>query len=1591
MNELVKVNIDFISEGSLHEGIIKLELTNFIESQLLPMVEKEVDKYADSTIYIDQLNIALSSTILNYQKDTYSTVQRVLSDKLHEYNYRITADNKSAPSSVEEILKRDRESFTHTELSKEECLLVFLTTGIMPWYDQDRLKEELSKIENKNNLSVLTQVWHLMCLKKKYNVYSFLAFINKKNLLDDFLLQLLAKYPLLRDVLSGMSKEEKKIVLLQVYNQGVRSSDVGETFQESILRAVLKRNFKPSIVDTILNIVNSNLRLTELCKVELMLYIKKQRNKLRRGLFVKEKKVEQQLLLLEESLCSKNSKLENEIEAQEVEEDVLTLMEFSQWKASFIEQQVLSFLLKKELDPAFESQLSANPILLFQFLLVIVQRTNERKIKGLKKFPQLYFIGDNAIIHQLLFAIIKDQPEGFLNSKLIQQVTDSTEIAHVRTFLISSLGEKLDVELRKVLTYELLLLKLLLSPEQLLKKSIKFDQKWAEVLEYFNLFSSLTKEEKTQLLLSSTSLETIFVLALQSESTVFLEQFDQKIIAKALFTDAQKVLKLYQFYNRHSFNAPITSEEFVSVIVESFPSIKNETSMLIEFDRLVNDLNIPEIEDVTALLMDKPSNKRNDLKGELKEVFDHFKSNSQLTKLEKTNFLLSTVTEETIFGVILQKVITDFFEIFDEVQIGLALFSDKKSVTALYQYYTSQEPTASAEDFVKVIMTFFPSFRSKGRAILQSLELENEGNTSPNFQKEDIAFNLKQLLQTSNSIHVKRADVVSFFKRRPQVTKQERTIFLLSSASIEIILELIISSEKDSSTAQFFELFDRITLGSSLLSKKNDVIKLYQFFIDQSNNNSVSLDDFVEVISDYFPTFETQVRAILEYNEIVGGIQYIDKEKNVALAIDLLHKQSERINKQLVILMDYLKKDLKISKKKRTKLLLSTTEIEIVFQLFSVTSISSFFDVFSRKLIGTKLFSNAESVQSTYQLYLEYFTDKKTEQEENFIQLVTNEFPAFEDQVRSVIQKKLAKNASQLTLEQILKQSVSIEEKREDIITYFKLSEQLSKGEKTKLLISSASIVIIMELIIAGDEKLFFTLFDKTELGNALFANNTTIITLYQFFSQQQQYNVKTTDEFVKLVAKYFPTLETKVKLMLGVVSLNEGVSTVDWKDFIFSDQNKVQISFSAIQSQKVLIITNLVNSQTIQLDIEENVLGITYLREIFELHQPSLNSTLQLINAINAIVYQFKEEDRKKVEAMIDWVKEGNTELISKTNYESISSLEIQLWLQLIINRKEGLFDLEQKEALIQYFKKLHRSELDAHNSYSVRQKNKIFCYLSLSYKTSFAKQLQKLEQNLNQTFSKLFTAIQIADYIKLLQNDIFYSLLHQDTLQAGLIVKRIETVFPQINFSRTKIYKITCELLKLTIDNKHIEELNDKFEQSIPQRKNMTIEVQNAGLIILVPYLPLFLKHQGLLTEDNKAFKDEESLLKAIGLLLYLAQKNLLVDDDRQLILPKILCGVDIETPITLDFELTDEEKEGADHLLKTVITHWGALKKMEPDSLRIMFFIRDGQITFKDDWYLDVEPNTYDIFMKMLPWSIKINMLPWMECKIFCEWGK
>jgi hypothetical protein len=181
---------------------------------------------------------------------------------------------------------------------------------------------------------------------------------------------------------------------------------------------------------------------------------------------------------------------------------------------------------------------------------------------------------------------------------------------------------------------------------------------------------------------------------------------------------------------------------------------------------------------------------------------------------------------------------------------------------------------------------------------------------------------------------------------------------------------------------------------------------------------------------------------------------------------------------------------------------------------------------------------------------------------------------------------------------------------------------------------------------------------------------------------------------------------------------------------------------------------------------------------------------------------------------------------------------------------------------------------------------------------------------------------------------------------------------------------------------------------KKNIPKKTEAIIEsiyIQNAGLVILHPFLPLFFKAIGLTDEKNN-FKDEASHQKAVLMSQYLVNGKVNISEET-LVLNKIICGYPLEEPVIKEFQFSGLEINEARDLLAQIVQAWkmnGVPVNKTIEGLQESFLQRAGKLVQKDkDWILQVEQKPFDMVLASLPWSIGIIKNSWMEGILWVEW--
>lgn len=178
---------------------------------------------------------------------------------------------------------------------------------------------------------------------------------------------------------------------------------------------------------------------------------------------------------------------------------------------------------------------------------------------------------------------------------------------------------------------------------------------------------------------------------------------------------------------------------------------------------------------------------------------------------------------------------------------------------------------------------------------------------------------------------------------------------------------------------------------------------------------------------------------------------------------------------------------------------------------------------------------------------------------------------------------------------------------------------------------------------------------------------------------------------------------------------------------------------------------------------------------------------------------------------------------------------------------------------------------------------------------------------------------------------------------------------------------------------------ELFPRLDLSFSQVEELYIP--NAGLVILGPFLPHFFQALGYVAKGS--FQDEATPHRAAGLLHYLATGE---EELQEYMAPllKVLCGIGLEEPLSLAYELTEAEKAEAHFLLQTVISYAPVLKNMSIDGFRGTFLLRNGILSARDGhWLVQVERETYDVVLERFPWHWGVVKLPWGGRVVEVEW--
>ena len=211
------------------------------------------------------------------------------------------------------------------------------------------------------------------------------------------------------------------------------------------------------------------------------------------------------------------------------------------------------------------------------------------------------------------------------------------------------------------------------------------------------------------------------------------------------------------------------------------------------------------------------------------------------------------------------------------------------------------------------------------------------------------------------------------------------------------------------------------------------------------------------------------------------------------------------------------------------------------------------------------------------------------------------------------------------------------------------------------------------------------------------------------------------------------------------------------------------------------------------------------------------------------------------------------------------------------------------------------------------------------------------------------------------------------------------IFTIVSQTSGSdKSQLEKMEKELL---LQKKHKEEEKQKPLNKGLKKKDDIIYIQNAGIVLLHPFLGTYFTRLNLMEKGQ--FVQEQARKKAVHLLQYLAYKTTR-HAEHELALNKVLCNYPLQEPITQEVTVDAAEAALSEEMINVVIQRAGKLSNSSADGFRVSFLHREGALTETDkEWLLRVEQRGYDLFLQRLPWAFGMIKTSWMNKPLIVEW--
>ncbi len=230
-----------------------------------------------------------------------------------------------------------------------------------------------------------------------------------------------------------------------------------------------------------------------------------------------------------------------------------------------------------------------------------------------------------------------------------------------------------------------------------------------------------------------------------------------------------------------------------------------------------------------------------------------------------------------------------------------------------------------------------------------------------------------------------------------------------------------------------------------------------------------------------------------------------------------------------------------------------------------------------------------------------------------------------------------------------------------------------------------------------------------------------------------------------------------------------------------------------------------------------------------------------------------------------------------------------------------------------------------------------------------------------------------------------IILNILKENQIDIENLYKSLE----KINNTNDKLERnILNDFIKILNEKNYIKkkrEIKDSSEELISNDLEDGVTVFNSGLVLIWPYLYALFSKLGYVSEEK--YINDLSKNKAIISTIFLVTGRTKVKNEN-LLLNKILCGIDYDFLVDSSIELNEFEIETCNLALKSVINRWEKIKNI--NDLRRWFLQREGLIIEKkDEFNLIVKNKPQDALIKFIPWGFMMIKSKIMKKRITINW--